>query len=153
MSEGKKGLYFEDVVEGEKHMSPARTVTEADIQQFAGLSGDYNPLHTDAVFAETSTPFGKRIAHGALTFAIGTGLEFRQGLFSDTALAFLGTELAFRNPVFPGDTIHLESRCTGKKETKKGDRGIVEMSGEIVNQRGEVVMTQVNKIMLMRRPA
>lgn len=149
----KKGLYFEDVVIGEEHVSPARTVTEADIQQFAGLSGDYNPLHTDETFVQSSTPFEHRICHGALTFAIGTGLEFRQGLFSDTAIAFLGTELAFKNPVYPGDTIHLVSSCSEKKETKKADRGIITMEGKIVNQKGDVVMTQANKIMLMRRPA
>jgi len=150
--EKKKGMYFEDFVIGEEHVSPARTVTETDIQQFAGLSGDYNPLHTDEEFAKANTPFGHRIGHGALTFAIGTGLAFRQGLTSDTAIAFLGTELAFKNPVFAGDTIHLVNKCIDKKETSKPERGIITMQGDMVNQRGEVVMVQKNTVMIMRKP-
>lgn len=152
MSE-KKGMYFEDFVIGEEHISPARTITEADIQQFAGLSGDYNPLHTDEIFVQENTPFAHRIGHGALTFAVGTGLAFRQGLTSDTAIAFLGTELAFKNPVYAGDTIHLVNKCIEKRETSKPERGIIIMQGDMVNQRGETVMVQKNTVMIMRRPA
>ncbi|MBX6724034.1 MAG: MaoC family dehydratase N-terminal domain-containing protein [Dactylosporangium sp.] len=143
--------WYEDFRVGEKFTSARRTVTEADVALFAGLSGDFNPLHTDDEFAK-ETPFGRRIAHGLLILSIVTGLNQRLGLFDGTTLAFLGLTWNFRAPVFPGDTIHFEMEITGMRETSKPDRGIVERSYRVLNQDGRVCQEGTMTVMLKRRP-
>mgnify|MGYP002085189945 CR=1 FL=1 len=98
------GLFWEEWEVGRTFKSSARTVTEADLVIYSGLSGDYNPLHTDEEFAK-ATEFGTRIAHGPLVYAIAAGLIFQMHLYDDTLIAFLGFEnLKFTKPVKPGDT-------------------------------------------------
>ena len=118
-----------------------RTVTESDIATFAGLSGDYNQLHTDAVFAE-STPYGKRIAHGALTFAISTGLMDHSGMIDGTVIGFLNANVKWMSPVFAGDTICLKVTPIHKKTTKNPSRGVVVLKIEVVNQNNQTVSEQ-----------
>lgn len=118
-----------------------RTVTESDIATFAGLSGDYNQLHTDAVFA-ASTPYGKRIAHGALTFAISTGLMDHSGMIDGTVIGFLSANLKWAAPVFAGDTISLKVAPISKKPTKNPSRGVVVLKIEVENQNGQIVSEQ-----------
>jgi acyl dehydratase len=131
---------FEDFKVGEKYISPSRTVTETDVVLFAGLSGDYNPLHVDEEFAKKSI-FGGRIAHGILTLAISAGLGDRCGWFDGTAIAFLGfEEVRFTAPVKLGDTITVEVEIVDKRESRKKDRGIVVQKRTVRNQRGEIVM-------------
>ena len=102
-------MYLEDFKAGQVFDTPARTVTEADVVAFAGLSGDYNPLHTDAEFC-AKTPFKQRIAHGMLGMSIMTGLAARTGMLDGSALAFLGIEdWRFQKPIFFGDTIHART--------------------------------------------
>src|SRR5258708_3833025 len=102
--------YFEDLQKGEIHTSRGRTITETDIVNFAGLSGDFVQFHIDAEFAK-STVFGQRIAHGALIFSISTGLVAQMSLLEDTLIAFYGIEkLRFTKPVFIGDTIHVTKK-------------------------------------------
>jgi len=99
-----RGLFWEDWEIGAEFVSPARTVTEADIVAFAGISGDYNPLHIDEEYCK-QTQFGTRIAHGPLVYAIAAGLLFQLHLYDDTLIAFLGFDsLKFTKPVKPGDT-------------------------------------------------
>ena len=81
------GLYFEEFTVGQKITSVGRTVTEGDIMSFAGLTGDYNQIHTDAAFA-AGTQFGQRIAHGLLGLSIAVGLLMRTGVLEGTVLAF-----------------------------------------------------------------
>ncbi len=132
-------LYFEDFQVGERFTTPARTVTEADLVNFAGVSGDYNPIHTDAEFAKT-TPFGQRIAHGLLVLAMLTGLRQRTGQFEGTLIAWLEIRsYRFLKPVFIGDTIHGETEILEKRETSKPDRGLLVQRVRVLNQRGEVV--------------
>ena len=83
-----RGLTFDEFNEGDKFVSQGRTVTEADVVNFAGLAGDFNPLHTDAVFA-AGTPFGERIAHGMLIAAIATGMANWTGVFEGTTIALM----------------------------------------------------------------
>lgn len=118
-----------------------RTVTESDIATFAGLSGDYNQLHTDAVFAE-STPYGKRIAHGALTFAISTGLMDHSGMIDGTVIGFLGANVKWMAPVFAGDTIGLKVTPIRKNTTKNPARGVVVLKIEVENQNHQIVSEQ-----------
>ncbi len=98
------GKFLDDFNIGDKWDSLSPTITEADVTIFAGFSGDYHPLHTDAEFAK-KTQFGQRLFHGPGAFAIVTGLESRLGLKEGTAIAFLGMTWSLKAPVFIGDTI------------------------------------------------
>lgn len=147
------GLYWEEWQPDAEFKSPARTVTETDIVTFAGLSGDYNPLHVNEEFCK-STPFGGRIAHGPLIYAIAAGLLFQLHLYDDTLIAFLGfEELKFTKPVKPGDTIHARIKVLEKRETSRPDRGIMKRRLQVLNQRGEVVQEGIQAFMLKRKQA
>jgi acyl dehydratase len=146
-------MYWEEWEIGAEYESPARTVTEADIVQFAGLSGDYNPLHVNEEYCKT-TMFGGRIAHGPLVYAIAAGLLFQLHLYDDTLIAFLGFEdLRFTKPVKPGDTIHARVKVLEKQETSKPDRGVMKRQLQVINQRGEVVQEGRQAFLLKRKPA
>jgi len=146
-SEGK--LYFEDFEIGWGAVTGSRTVTEADIVNFAGVSGDFNPLHMDEEFAKT-TPFGRRIVHGLLGMAMGTGLPRNHPPLA--ILAFLGIrEWNFKAPIFIGDTIHMKYTVVEKRETSKKDRGLVIFKRQIINQKGEIVQEGQALLLLLRR--
>ena len=148
-----RGMYWEEWEIGAEFESPARTVTEADIVTFAGLSGDYNPLHINEEYCKT-TIFGTRIAHGPLVYAITAGLLFQLHLYDDTLIAFLGFEnLKFTNPVKPGDTIHAKIKVLEKRETSRLDRGVMKRQLQVLNQRGEVVQEGIQAFLLKRKPA
>jgi acyl dehydratase len=147
------GLYWEEWNIGAEFESPARTVTEADIVMFAGLSGDYNPLHVNEEFCK-HTPFGTRIAHGPLVYAIAAGLLFQLHLYDDTLIAFLGFDsLKFTNPVKPGDTIHAKIKVLEKRETSRPDRGVMKRELLVINQHGVVVQQGIQAFLLKRKPA
>jgi acyl dehydratase len=144
-------LYFEDFQVGQRFTTPARTVTEADIVNFAGVSGDFNPIHTDAEFAR-STPFGVRIAHGLLVLSMLTGLRQRSGHFEGTIIAWLEIRnYRFLKPVFIGDTVHGETEILEKRETSRPDRGILVQKVRVLNQKGEVVQEGEFVTMVKRR--
>jgi acyl dehydratase len=132
-------LYFEDMTVGTRWVSPRRTITEADVSSFAGLSGDFNPLHVDSVFAEAG-PFGARVAHGALVFSIATGLRQQMPIFRGSLRALLELRSwRFLGPVHIGDTVTVISTVASARETSKPDQGIVVQSVEVVNQHGVAV--------------
>ncbi|MEY2533758.1 MAG: hypothetical protein QOF29_1668 [bacterium] len=144
-------LYFEDVEVGMRFESPARTITEADLVNFAGVSGDFNPLHTDEVFAK-GTLYGRRIAHGMLALSVVTGLRQRMGVFDGTLMGFLEIRSwRFRAPVFPGDTIHAITSVAELRETSKADRGVMIQGIDVLNQDGEVVQDGEFVTLLRRR--
>lgn len=130
-----RGRFFSEFEPGQVHESVGRTVTEADVVLFAGLSGDYNPLHTDAEFAK-STPFGQRIAHGMLAASISTGLGQTTGIFEGTTLALMSQTFEYKAPVFFGDTIRLRLTVQDCKPSSKGGRGVVTFRSEVVKQDG-----------------
>ena len=146
------GLYFEEFEEGKDYVTRARTVTEADVVAFAGLSGDFNPLHTDAEFMKAS-PFGERIAHGMLVSSISTGLSSQMGWFEGTTLALLEVTFRFKAPVKLGDTVHLVIKVKDKKPTSKPDRGILLMEANVLNQRDETVIEGEWTTMMRRKAA
>lgn len=130
-------LYFDDVEIGQEWESLGRTITEADIVSFAGLSGDFNPIHIDHQFAAT-TPFRRPIAHGLLVFSIASGL----GLYSPPmrTLAFLEIrEWHFRGPVFIGDTLRVVGKVVNKEARSRGRRGVITWQRRILNQDRKVV--------------
>jgi acyl dehydratase len=145
------GLYFEDFEVGQKFTSMGKTITESDVMQFAQLSMDFNPLHTDAEFART-TQFGRPIAHGLLGLIVSSGLTARMGLFDGTAIAFLGVkEWNFLAPVFFGDTVHVEMTVAEKRKTSKPDRGIIVRDYKLIKQDGTVVQQGLSTIMVRCR--
>ncbi len=147
-----RGMFWEEWEIGAEFESPARTVTEADIVTFAGLSGDYNPLHINEEYCK-QTVFGGRIAHGPLVYAIAAGLLFQLHLYDDTLIAFLGFEhLKFTKPVRPGDTIHARIKVLEKRETSHPDRGLMKRELQVLNQRGEMVQEAIQTFLLKRKP-
>ena len=144
------GLYWEEWKIGAEFVTSARTITETDIINFAGISGDYNPLHIDEEFCRT-TQFGTRIAHGPLVYSIATGLIFQLHLYDDTLIAFLGFDsLKFTKPVKIGDTIHARVEVIEKRETSKSDRGIMKRLLQVLNQNNELVQEGVQAFLLKR---
>lgn len=144
------GLYFEEFEVGAHYVSQGRTITEADVAAFAGLSGDFNPLHTDATFAAT-TQFGERIAHGMLTVAISTGMSNWTGIFAGTTIALMEQNIKYTGAVKFGDTVHLEMEVIEKKETSKPERGIINIAAKMLNQDGNVVVDMKWTLMMKRK--
>jgi acyl dehydratase len=144
-----RGRTFDDFESGEEIMSASRTITEADVVNFAGLSGDFNPLHTDETFA-ASTPFKTRIAHGMLSMAVATGLANQLGIFEGTTLALLSQTIKYTGAVKFGDTIRLKLKVGEKKESSKPDRGIITFENQILNQNDEVVV-ETQWVLMMTR--
>jgi acyl dehydratase len=143
--------FFDDIEVGEAYESPGRTVTETDIVLFAGLSGDYNVLHTDAEFMKQSL-FGERIAHGLLGLSIQAGL-FTRATQAYATLAFVGLRWKFKGPIKIGDTIHVLARVTAKKDGDGRTAGVVTVERRVINQRGEVVQEGETDHAVARRPA
>ncbi len=148
--EGPQGMWFEDFSAGFSGRSPSRTVTDHDIMAFAGLSGDYNPLHTDDSYAAT-TPFGRRIAHGVLGLSIATGLAARMNIIDGTTLAFLGLDWKFRKPVFAGDTVFLEIDVLEARMARALGGGLVTFGIRLMNTSGDVVQRGRWEILLKSR--
>lgn len=131
-------LYFEDFQEGDQHLTPGRSITESDVMRFAGLSGDFNPAHTDYEYAKAG-PFGAPIAHGLLCLIVAAGLTDRGGALDGSAIALLGLDWRFKAPVMFGDTIRVRTTVASKRLASKGDRGILVRKIEVLNQHGSVV--------------
>lgn len=151
MATDVRGMYFEEFELGQQIITPARTITEADVVNFAGLSGDYNALHTDAVFAAGSS-FGQRIAHGMLVASIATGLAAREGFIEGTVLAFRELSWKFSLPVFIGDTIHMAAEVVELKRMARLGGGLVVIKASIVNQADEVVQRGEWRLLMKSRP-
>jgi 3-hydroxybutyryl-CoA dehydratase len=144
-------LYFDDVEVGQEWESGGRTVTETDIVNFAGLSGDFNPIHIDHEFAKT-TMFRRPIAHGLLVFSMGSGLGL---MFPPMrTLAFMGIkEWHFREPVSAGDTLRVKTKVVEKEERGRGRRGVVTWQRQIVNQDHKIVQEGITLTMVEGRAA
>lgn len=146
------GLHFEELVEGRTFDCGARDVGDAEIAAFAELSGDRNPLHLDDAFAR-GTPFGGRVAHGALGIALATGLMAQAGLTAGTLVALLGIDWRFVAPIRPGDRLHLTLRVAARRELAGRDRGVVKFVAELVNQAGTLVQSGEIVELIRRDPS
>jgi 3-hydroxybutyryl-CoA dehydratase len=133
----QKGIYFEEFKVGMELETRGRTVTEADIVNFAGLSGDFNPMHTNAVYA-AGTQFEQRVAHGLLVLGMASGLSYQMGFLEGTAIAFTDLEWKFRAPVFIGDTIRVRVKVTKMREVKQAQGGLVWFDVQVLNQEDKV---------------
>ena len=147
-----RGKYLEDFTVGQIIRTGARTVCEGDVSLFAGLTGDYNPLHTNEEFAKTETVFGTRIAHGLLGLTIMSGLLNQMGLMEGTCIAFIESSERFKSPLLFGDTVFCEVEVIDIKFAKKPDRGILTMTNKMYNQRDELVTEQTQVLMMKRKP-
>jgi acyl dehydratase len=146
------GKYFDELEVGQEFITPSRTITESDVGLFAGLTGDYNPMHTDEEFAKKSA-FGGRIVHGLLGLSIANSLFFRLGIEDGTANAFLAVEWTFKAPIRINDTIHAEVVISEMRESRsRPDQGIVTMDVSVLNQKGDVVQQGKWIKMMDRRP-
>jgi 3-hydroxybutyryl-CoA dehydratase len=140
--------YFDEIEIGQKWITKGRTITEADVVNFAYLSGDWHSIHTDREYA-AQTSFGQRIAHGFLVLSIATGMVPAN---RETVLALYGLDrVRFVAPVFIGDTVHLEMEAIDKKERDDGT-GVVGFDFRMVNQRGEPVIVSVYRLWMKKRP-
>ncbi|WP_126450865.1 MaoC family dehydratase [Sulfodiicoccus acidiphilus] len=139
-------------IKGLTIQTPARTVSEADIVLFAGLSGDYHPAHTNEVYAKEQEFLGGRVAHGLLTLAISEGLFVRSGVidWEKEPLVSLGfNDVRFPNPVRPGDTIRSTFSVTDVRESKSRPGWlVVTLKGETKNQKGEIVCSYEHVILV-----
>lgn len=146
------GLYFEEFSVGQKITSVARTVAESDILTFAGLTGDYNQIHTDAVFAK-GTQFGGRIAHGLLGLSLAVGLLMRTGVLEGTVLAFREiVEWKFIKPVFIGDTLHVEMEAKELKPMPRIGGGQAMVALDVKNQKDETLMRGTLAVLVASKP-
>ncbi len=147
-----RGLYFEEFQPAQKIITAGRTVTEADVVNFAGLSGDYNQMHVDEAYSQKTT-FGKRVAHGLLVVSIVSGLAVQTGVMEGTVMAFREiNEWKFARPVFLGDTVHAVLEVREKKELRRIGGGSVTIDLDVINQNDEVVMKGVWVVLIAARP-
>ena len=146
------GLYFEEFSVGQKITSVARTVAESDIMTFAGLTGDYNQIHTDAEFAK-GTQFGGRVAHGLLGLSLAVGLLMRTGVLEGTVLAFREiVEWKFIKPVFIGDTLHVEMEVKELKPMPRIRGGQALVALDVKNQKDESLMRGTLAVLVASKP-
>jgi acyl dehydratase len=146
-------LFFEDFTLGMKMTTAGRTITEHDVVSFAGLSGDFNQIHTDTEFAR-ATPFGQRVAHGILGLAVASGLAVQTGILGANVIAFreIG-EWKFAKPVFLGDTIHVVMEVTETKALPRLGGGSVTLNVHVNNQANETCMRGSWTVLVKNRPA
>ena len=151
MSFTEHHLYFDDVAIGQQWESLGRTVTEADVVNFAGISGDFNPVHVDHEFART-TPFRRPVAHGLLVLSMSSGLGLHAPAMR--TLALLGVrEWKFVEPVFIGDTVRVRSTLLEKEVRGRGRRAVLTWQRQIVNQEGKVVQEGITQTLVQGRAA
>src|SRR6187551_3517871 len=150
----RTGYRYADLHVGMTFRSPGRTITDADLVAFAGLTGDYSELHTSDVYAKSSQ-FGRRVAHGMLGLAYAHGLMWaRTGELRRTAIAFLGiNEWKFAGPIFIGDTIFVNYRIAELRDSKsRPTQAIATFDVEVVNQDGAVVQRGRKALLVSKVP-
>ncbi|MBI5290251.1 MAG: dehydratase [Chloroflexi bacterium] len=147
-----RGRYFEEFAVGDQIVTAGRTLTEADIVAFAGLSGDFNQIHTDEEFAK-GTLFKRRVAHGLLGLSIASGLAVQTGFMEGTIMAFREvSEWKFSRPIFIGDTIHVELNMLETKAMPRLGGGLVTLRLTVKNQKSETVQQGTWQALMLGKP-
>ncbi|MCW5653178.1 MaoC/PaaZ C-terminal domain-containing protein [Hydrogenophaga sp.] len=148
-----RGRYFEELEVGDVFVSPCRTITRADIVNFACMSGDFNAPHVDDEFCRQQ-PYGEVLAHGWMIFGIAAGLTFQTGFQHGRVVAMLGLDRwDIHHPVKSGDTLHVRITIQAKRPTSKPGFGVIHFEREVINQRGEVVQSMLVPNLFLRKPA
>ncbi|MBL8061708.1 MAG: hypothetical protein JNK32_01720 [Anaerolineales bacterium] len=146
------GLYFEEFSVGQAITTVGRTISEDAIFTFAGLTGDYNQIHTDAAFA-SKTQFGQRVAHGLLGLSVATGLIMRTGLLEGTVLAFREIQdWKFVKPIYIGDTVHAVLTVSETKALPRVGGGSIIAAVELRNQNNEVLQRGTLNLLVLSKP-
>ncbi len=143
-------LYVEEFEIGASVTTPGRTIGEGDISLFAGLVGDFTPIHTDAHYAG-KTAFGGRIAHGTLTMSTAIGLLTQVNLLGEGVIALLNLNWDFKGVVMIGDTIHARVAPMEARKTSRPGAGIVKFGFDVRNQRDETIQTGTMTVMMKTR--
>lgn len=140
-------IHLRDITPGDRFTTERRTVTEDEMMTFAGVTGDFNAVHTDEEFAREQTPFGRRIVHGPLVLGVSFGLRSVRDDWK--ILALVECNRRFRAPVFPGDTVHGRYAVEEVRASRsRPGTGLVTLAVEIVNERGEVVQEGTDVLMV-----
>jgi acyl dehydratase len=135
-----RGLYFEEFQSGQRINTSGRTITESDIVNFAGISGDFNQMHVDADYSKNSA-FGQRVAHGLLVLSVVSGLAVQTGIMEGTVIAFREvSDWKFVKPVFIGDTVKAELEVKEVKNIRRIGGGSVTIEVDVKNQHEDIVM-------------
>jgi acyl dehydratase len=151
-SPAQRGMFFEEFQVGQQIVSAGRTITEADIVHYAGLSGDYNQIHTDAEFASRSV-FGQRVAHGLLVLSIVSGLAVQSGFMEGTIMAFREVDSwKFSRPVYIGDTIHVVLEVTDLKALPRLGGGAISLKLNVHNQGDQTVQSGTWTALIASKP-
>jgi 3-hydroxybutyryl-CoA dehydratase len=150
-ADGPRGLYFEEFEVGATMRTRGRTITESDLVQFAALTGDFNPMHTDAEYAKDSF-MGQRVAHGMLTISYAVGQAVQLGILEQTVLGFRGLDMKFSAPVYIGDTIHAELKVAETKVAKRLGGGVVTLALRIIKQDGKIAQKGNLVLLMMSKP-
>jgi len=147
-----RGKHLDEFSVGDKYITSARTITEADVACFAGLTGDYNPLHTNEEFAKEHSIFKTRIVYGMLGLSILAGLFNQTGMVEGTTIAFLESHEKFLGPIKFGDTVVGHIAVTEVKPSSKPDRGILKLECELRNQNNEITIWQEMTLLQKYKP-
>ncbi len=146
-------LYYEDFQIGQTFESSGRTLTEADLTMFSMISGDWNPIHADSVYA-ADTRYGQRLLHGTLGIALATGMMHELGIFHKSVVAMLSLkEWKFEKPIFIGDTLHLVLDIMGTSPGSSQRVGAIDRRMRMVNQNGEVVQDGRSEVLVLKKAA
>ncbi len=147
-----RGMYFEEFEPGQEIITAGRTITEADVVNFAGLSGDFTQIHTDLEYSK-NTPIGQRIAHGLLVASVVSGLAAQTGVMEGTVLVFREIlEWKFVRPVFFADTIHAVLKVRETKAMRRLGGGLVTIDINVLKQDGEVVCRGAWAVLMASKP-
>lgn len=150
----RTGYRYEDLFVGMTFRSPGRTITDADLMSFAGLTGDYSELHTSDVYAQSSQ-FGRKVAHGMMGLAYAHGLMWpRTGELRETAVAFLGIQdWRFVGPIFVGDTIFVNYTLADLRDSQsRPTQAIATFDVALVNQKGETLQKGKKVLLVSKVP-
>lgn len=142
--------YWDDAAIGDECVSDPITVTEAMVNAYAALSGDFTPVHVDEDYART-TPFGTRVAHGLLGLSLTDGLKVNASYRFVPGMS-LGWTWDFKLPIQLGDSMHVKFRVASARLTKRPGWGIVVLPSELINQHGQVAQAGEHRLMIPRRP-
>lgn len=150
--EARRGLYFEEFEIGQRMSTAGRTITEADVVNFAGVSADYNLIHTNIVYSADSF-YEQRVAHGLLVLSVASGLAMRTGVMEGTVIAWRDIrDWRFSQPVFIGDTVHVELEVVETKPIPRLGGGQVNLGVKIFNQDDKTVMKGIWGVLMMSMP-